>query len=58
MMDATQVAENAKDYVYLDLCQSCVWDVHPTMLTGYCLRDCKCDRCGRVSDLAITLEVR
>lgn len=43
---------------YPSLCQSCVWatalaGTHPVMLTGYCLRDLRCDRCGRVADLAM-----
>ena len=54
MMDSAQVVRNAKDYEYQSLCQNCVWQIRPTMLTGYCLWSLTCDRCGRVSDLAIT----
>ena len=36
------------------VCQHCVWETHPDMLTGYCLKALACDRCGRVSDLAMT----
>lgn len=34
-------------------CQPCIYRFHPDMLTGYCLTDCRCDNCGRVSDLAM-----
>lgn len=38
------------------LCQNCVWDTYPTMLTGYCLQGLACDRCKRVTDLAMVLK--
>lgn len=39
------------------LCQSCVFQLHPIMLTGYCMNGTgmKCDECGRVADLALTV---
>lgn len=40
-------------HTHASYCQHCVYATHPDMLTGYCLRDCRCDRCGRVSDLAM-----
>jgi hypothetical protein len=36
-------------------CQSCCMTTHPDMLTGYCLADSRCDRCGRTGDLAIVV---
>jgi hypothetical protein len=39
---------------YSTLCQHCVYQLHPTMLTGYCIRAVKCDHCGRVADCALT----
>jgi len=38
---------------YASICQSCVYQCHPIMLTGYCLTDCVCDCCGRLADLAM-----
>jgi hypothetical protein len=37
---------------YPSLCMGCITRAH-SMLTGYCLTSCKCDGCGRVSDLAM-----
>ncbi len=34
-------------------CQPCIFRTHPQMMTGYSLKDQKCDRCGRLSDLAM-----
>lgn len=34
-------------------CQVCIVAAHPLMLTGYCIWDSPCDRCGRSADLAI-----
>jgi hypothetical protein len=34
------------------LCQRCVWETNPTMLTSYCIEG-TCDRCGYYGDLAI-----
>jgi hypothetical protein len=36
-------------------CMHCVSVHHPRMLTGYCLTGCRCDGCGRVSDLAMVV---
>lgn len=38
---------------YASYCQNCCWRTKPQMMTGYCLSGQKCDRCGRVSDLAM-----
>lgn len=38
---------------YRSFCQNCVWETHPRMMSGYCLRVLKCDRCHRVADLAM-----
>jgi hypothetical protein len=35
------------------ICQHCEWQVQYEMLTGYCLRDLACERCNRITDLAI-----
>jgi hypothetical protein len=45
---------NLPDPVYQMLCQNCVYQFHPVMLTGYCLTGCSCDVCGKHGDLAIT----
>jgi hypothetical protein len=37
---------------YSSLCQRCIWEIHPTMLTGYCIQG-TCDRCGTCGDLAM-----
>lgn len=39
--------------IHASYCQACIYRIHPDMLTGYCLSDCRCDNCGRVSDLAM-----
>lgn len=39
--------------VSIAMCQLCVWKEHPNMLTGYCLREHTCRRCGRVTDCAL-----
>jgi hypothetical protein len=36
-------------------CHRCVWTTHPRMLTGYCLWNARCTRCGHVSDLAMVV---
>lgn len=36
-------------------CQSCVYAVHPAMLTGYCIEDAPCARCGRRNHVAIVV---
>lgn len=38
-------------------CQGCVWEIHPQMMTTYCLRGCTCDCCGYKGDLALVLAV-
>jgi len=43
---------------YPSLCINCVWEVHPVMLTTYCLHSMRCDRCGKIGSLAITKEVK
>lgn len=49
----TRMLSNPKKRQYMSICQSCVYGTHPMMLTGYSLRNEKCDRCGRYSDLAM-----
>lgn len=34
-------------------CQACCCRWHPEMLTGYCLSETTCARCGRLSECAI-----
>ncbi len=34
------------------LCQRCIWQTHPVMLAGYCIKG-TCDRCGYYGDLAM-----
>ena len=34
-------------------CQTCVYEHHPNMMTGYCLRAHKCCCCGRETDCAM-----
>lgn len=36
------------------LCQYCQFRERQDMLTGYCIKSCQCDGCGRIGDLAIT----
>jgi len=35
------------------ICQHCVYQTHPEMMTGYCITG-PCERCGRVTRLAIS----
>jgi len=37
---------------YSSVCQRCIWQTYPTMLTGYCIEG-RCERCGYYGDLAI-----
>jgi len=39
-------------YEYPSLCQRCIWQTRPTMLTGYSIEG-KCERCGHYGDLAL-----
>jgi len=36
-------------------CMACCQTHHPIMLSTYCLRALRCDRCARVSDLAMVM---
>ena len=38
---------------YPSWCMDCCQAHSHVMLTGYCVMDCRCDSCGRTSDLAI-----
>ena len=38
---------------YAAWCMHCCCANHPDMLTGYSLRHLPCDRCGRMTDLAM-----
>ncbi len=43
---------------YPSLCMNCIsserdWGKDLVMLTGYCLAECRCDRCKSVTDLAM-----
>lgn len=42
-----------KPAIYKSICQTCVYRTHPTMISGYSVTSCKCDNCGRNSDLAL-----
>jgi hypothetical protein len=46
----------APKIAYPSWCQECVYRHDSktfTMLTGYCVTDCRCDSCGRIGDLAM-----
>lgn len=38
---------------FLDYCGPCIQQTHVRMMTGYCLTSLRCDRCSRISDLAM-----
>ena len=38
---------------FWSVCQRCVLALDATMLTGYTLTFCRCDRCGHMTDLTI-----
>jgi len=38
---------------FANYCMPCIQATHPALMTGYCLPRCRCDRCGRTSDLAM-----
>lgn len=43
----------ARDSRYASYCMVCIGQTAASMLTGYCIRGERCDRCGRLSDLAM-----
>jgi len=40
-------------FISMALCQHCVWETGPTMLTGYCLSHHTGDKCKRATDCAL-----
>lgn len=38
---------------FATLCPYCIDELHPQMLTGYCMTAVHCDRCNRVTDCAM-----